>query len=149
MRHSLSVHNALVLNLRSGDAHLDVRGRSPPHPLSLLLFLSAGALHLIFTGRRFSLYSPLDLAFEPRLRKLPTVLPLDWRFVTRNHTRWIIGDVTPPRCKTAFPRSRWNGTVSCTSTGASLVQRASHLILNWDVAVNQPSSIKWTEGMRI
>lgn len=35
------MHNALVLNLRSGDAHLDARGRSPRSPfLSLFLSLS-------------------------------------------------------------------------------------------------------------
>lgn len=39
MRRSPSVHNALVLNLRSGDANLDVRRRSPPLAISFSLFL--------------------------------------------------------------------------------------------------------------
>lgn len=47
MRHSPSVHNALVLNLRSGDAHLDVRGRSPHHPFSISLALSHRAVRKI------------------------------------------------------------------------------------------------------
>ena len=56
------MHNALVLNLRSGDAHLDVRGRSPRSPfLSLSLSLS-----LIRESRSSHFHislslSPLDL----------------------------------------------------------------------------------------
>ena len=54
------MHNALVLNLRSGDAHLDVRGRSPRSPfLSLSLSLSSVRVaHLISTSLSLS---PLDL----------------------------------------------------------------------------------------
>lgn len=120
MRRSPSVHNALVLNLRSGDANLDVRRRSPPlaisFPMFLCLFLALRSpsrpaiitvsplspiSFKLVSPRICSLYpspfnplSPLFLSHTRThilvLRKLPTVLPLDWRFVTRNHTRWII-----------------------------------------------------------
>lgn len=120
MRRSPSVHNALVLNLRSGDTNLDVCGRSPPLVLSPSLCFIA-PLSLPFYPSSSHLYSPLaahhyyytylsplcnfsldlvsscvyalSLSFHllsRLLRKLPTLLPLDWRFVTRNHTRWII-----------------------------------------------------------
>lgn len=54
------MHNALVLNLRSGDAHLDVRGRSPRSPflsLSLSLIRESRSSHFHIS---LSL-SPLDL----------------------------------------------------------------------------------------
>lgn len=51
MRRSPSVHNALVLNLRSGDANLDIRGRSP----FLALFFSL--LHCLSFSRRVSLFA--------------------------------------------------------------------------------------------
>lgn len=61
MRRSPSVHNALVLNLRTGDANLDVRRRSPPLAISFSMFLYLFlALRFPFAARHYHCVSSLS-----------------------------------------------------------------------------------------
>lgn len=112
MRRSPSVHNALVLNLRSGDANVDVRGRSSCFLPSLFLRLSPSRsafplyyyfvflfssilpqsrvhyVHFLSFSFFLSFFASLLLSLShPSCASCRRVLPLDWRFVTRNHTR--------------------------------------------------------------
>lgn len=133
MRRSPSVHNALVLNLRSDDTNLDVCGRSPPLALSSPLFC------------RFSLFVFLALAFPPSrptiiiiylspLRNLSLLLRIHSLFppfslcppslaslaqAADAVATWLAicysqpyamnnCDVTPPRRKMLFPRRQRN-----------------------------------------
>ena len=138
MRRSPSVHNALVLNLRSGDANLDVRRRSPPLaisfiPVSLPLFL---ALRFSFATRHYHCVSSLSnllqtcllsYMFSLSLSSFPLSLSLSlshsscassastadgvatWLAICYSQPYAMNNcDVTPPRRKTRFPRRRRN-----------------------------------------
>lgn len=132
MRRSPSVHNALVLNLRSGDANLDVRRRSPPLAISFSLFLYLSFSRYDSPSRpaiiTVSLLSPtsfkLLLSYMFSLFLSSTTPPL---FLSRTRfaqaaddvATWLAicysqpyamnnCDVTPPRRKTRFLRRRRN-----------------------------------------
>lgn len=132
MRRSPSVHNALVLNLRSGDANLDVRRRSPPLAVSFSQFLYLSFSHYDSPSRPAIItVSPLfPISFKLVSSRVCSLYPSPpTLFFSFPHTRlaqaadgvatWLAicysqpyamnnCDVTPPRRKTRFPRRRRN-----------------------------------------